>query len=95
MKAVCLNTAMTLTDKDLKALSDLIRVTIEEIKLVTKDDIKHLPTKDELYEKLDKVMGELKAIRDEHKILSNQVSQDFDALEKLKKIHPHFQHTSL
>ena|SRR3989344_300437 len=47
----------------------VIDAKIEEKGLVTKDylheQLKHLPTKDEFYETMDKVMGELKTIRDE------------------------------
>lgn len=55
---------MGLTDKDLKNIGILVKVTIEEDEtLVRKDDIKHLPTKDEFYSKMGEVVGELKAIR--------------------------------
>jgi hypothetical protein len=46
-------------------------------------DVGHLPTKDEFYEKLDQVMGELKAVREEFSVLGHQVS-DHDRLEKLE-----------
>ena len=52
-----------LGDDDLKAIKEVIKVTIDEAieeKLVTKVDISHLPTKDEFYTKMDEVMGELK-----------------------------------
>lgn len=51
---LCLNSRMTTLDNDdFKALKNLMVVTIEEVieskGLVTKDDIGHLPTKDEFY----------------------------------------------
>jgi hypothetical protein len=64
----------TLDKDDLKAIQGLIEVTIDEAieqKLVTKEDISHLPTKDEFYEKMDEVMGELKTIREEQTLLSH------------------------
>jgi hypothetical protein len=46
---------------DLEALKDLMRVTVEDVSeakgLVTKEDISHLPTKDEFYTKMNEVMG--------------------------------------
>jgi len=89
----------TLDDQDLKNIKNLIEVTfdekIEEKGLVTKDDIKHLPTKDEFYTENDKLMKELKAVREEQPILSNQVSEQSDDIEKLKVIHPRFQHATI
>jgi hypothetical protein len=57
----------TLDNEDLKAIKGLIEITIDdaiENRLATKDDIGHLPTKDEFYGKMDEVMGELKAVRE-------------------------------
>jgi hypothetical protein len=55
-----------LDNEDFKAIKNLIEVTIDDLierkELVTKEDVSQLPTKDELYGKLDKVIGELKAI---------------------------------
>jgi hypothetical protein len=56
-----------------------------ETKLVTKDHISHLPTKDDFYEKMDEVVGELKAIREEHTIVTHQVSNHEDRIEKIEK----------
>ena len=49
---------------DLKVIEDLMQITIEDAieakGLVTKEDLSHLPTKDDFYTKMDEVMGELK-----------------------------------
>jgi hypothetical protein len=77
----------TLDNDDLKAIQGLIQVTIEEAtekKLVTKEDISHLPTKDEFYEKMDEVMGELKTIREEQAVLGHQVADHDDRIEKVE-----------
>jgi hypothetical protein len=74
----------TLDNDDLKAIKALIEVTIDEKELVTKSDISHLPTKDEFYEKMDEVMGELKTVREEQTLLSHQVSDHEDSIEKIK-----------
>ena len=85
---LCLNNRMaTLDNDDLKAISQLIKVNIDEAieeKLVTKDDISHLPTKDEFYTKMDEVVGELKASREEQTLLSHRVSDHEDRIEKIE-----------
>jgi hypothetical protein len=77
----------TLDNDDLKAIKGLIEVTIDEAmeeKLVTKDDIGHLPTKDEFYVKMDEVVGELKAAREEQAVQIHQLSDHADRLEKIE-----------
>ena len=78
----------TLDNDDLKALKDLMEVTIEEAietkGLVTKKDLSHLPTKDEFYTKMDEVMGELKAIREEQPLQSHKLSEHDDRIEKIE-----------
>lgn len=73
-----------LDDQDLKAIKGLIEVTIDEKELVTKDDISHLPTKEEFYNKMDEVMGELKTIREEKTVQSHQLSNHEDRIQKVE-----------
>ncbi len=76
----------TLDNDDLKAIQGLMEVTIDEAieaKLVTKEDISHLPTKDEFYSKMDEVMGELKTIREEQALQSQHLSDHDDTIEKI------------
>ncbi len=61
----------------------------------TKDDIKFLPTKDEFYEAMDGIMGELKAIREEQAVLSGRVSDHDDRLDMLEEIHSDNAHPAL
>jgi hypothetical protein len=66
---MCQNRRMAKLDsEDLKAIKDLIGVTIED-KLDERLDAKlsHLPTNDEFYTKMDEVMGELKVTREAFK----------------------------
>ena len=78
----------TLDDDDFKAIKGLMEVTIEEAietkGLVTKKDISHLPTKDEFYTKMDEVVGELKAIREEQPLQSHKHSEHSDRIEKIE-----------
>lgn len=80
-----------LDGNDLKAIKDLIEETVEDViekkELVTKNDISHLPTKDEFYSKMDEAMGELKAIRDEQTVQSQHLSDHEDRIEKMES-HP-------
>ena len=76
-----------LGDDDLKAIKEVIKVTIDEAieeKLVTKVDISHLPTKDEFYTKMDEVMGELKTIREEQALQSQHLSDHDDRTDKIE-----------
>ena len=73
---------------DLKAIRNLIEVTVDEVierkELVTKGDLSFLPTKDDFYNKMDEVMGELKTSREEQIMLSHQVSGHEDRIEKIE-----------
>ena len=78
---------MQLGDDDLKAIGDLMKLTIrEDDSLVRKSDISHLPTKKEFYDANDKLMKELKKVREEQVALSglNQKVNDHD--DQIKKI---------
>ena len=80
---------MALSDDEFKALEDLIDQKLEEkaeTTLATKDDIKHLPTKEEFYDQSDKLMTELSAVRQEITILSGLQSQVHDHEERLEKV---------
>jgi hypothetical protein len=50
-----------LDSSDLDAITQLVEVTVGEViersELVTKEDLKHLPTTDDFYAKMDEVMG--------------------------------------
>ena len=83
---------MTLTQKDLDEIEQIIDQKLDE-KL--DDRIRNLPTKDEFFNAMDEIMGELKTIREEHTILTNQVSEHGNRIEQLETIHPKGQHTRL
>ena len=88
-KPVCKNARMaTLDSDDLKAIEQIIEakmdVVIENRQLVTKEDLSHLPTKDDFYGKMDEVMGELKSNREEQSVLGHQVSDHEDRIERIE-----------
>ena len=76
----------TLDGNHLKTIKDLIEVTIEEVidrkGIATKAHIGNLQTKDEFHGKMDQVMGELKAIREEQTPLTHRVANHEDRSEK-------------
>ena len=78
----------TLDGNGLQAIKQLIEVTIdeaiEEKGLVTKEHISHLPPKEEFFGKMDEVMGELKAIREELPIQSHRLSKHEDRFQKIE-----------
>ena len=74
-----------LDSNDLKAIKTLIEVTFDEQFDERLDEkLSHLPTKDEFYNKMDEVMGELKTIREEQTLLSYRVSDHEDKIEKIE-----------
>ena len=85
----CLNKRMAMLDSDdLKAIKDLVEVTVDEViekrELASKSDLGHLPTKDEFYGKMDKIMGELKAIREEQTVQGHHLSKHEDRIQKIE-----------
>lgn len=82
---------MALTTNDLKLIQNVVKVTIDEAvdtnpNLVKKEDLAFLPTKEEFYEQADKIMGELKAMREEHGMLSARVYDNHGPrIEKVEK----------
>jgi len=69
---------MTLTIKDLDEIEKIVDEKIE-------DRTKNLPSKDDFFTKMDEVMGELKAIRENTTVLSHQVSEHDDRIVKIEK----------
>ena len=74
----------TLDDDDLKAIKGLIEVTIDEKELVTKDEISHLPTKDEFYKETGEIIKRLDDLETEKDVLAHQVSSHDDRIEKIE-----------
>lgn len=76
-----------LTKGDLTNIQKLMKVTLDgDETLVRKEDISHLPTKEEFFKKEDELMGELKTMREEHKMLSNRVYEDHEPrITKIEK----------
>lgn len=52
--------------------------------MVRKEDIKYLPTKDEFYEEMDKVMGELNDSREEQTVQAHRLSDHEDSIENIE-----------
>ena len=56
-------------DDQFQALGDLIRQTVSDVfdekQVVTRADIKHLPSKDEFYKSQSELMAEVKKVREE------------------------------
>jgi len=73
-----LNGFMSLTQKDLEDIEQVVDERISE-------KTKNLPTKDEFYNKMDKVMGELKSIRENTEVITHQVSDHEDRITKVEQ----------
>ena len=70
---------MKLTKKDLEAIRELIKITIdEELEEKLNEKLKYFPTKEDFFSKVDKIMGELQAIRESQTILTGKVYDDHE-----------------
>jgi hypothetical protein len=82
------NEFMSLTKSDLINIKVLFKTVLDEDEtLVRKNDVMHLPTKEEFYSAEDKLMGELKTIREETELLSDlnrKVNDNNDRIEKIE-----------
>ncbi|HET7099480.1 MAG TPA: hypothetical protein VFI61_04590 [Patescibacteria group bacterium] len=86
---------MSLTTNDLKLIKDVMKITIDE-ELDSKMDEKlgYLPTKEEFFASEDRLMGELKAVREEITMLSdlnrkvNDHDERIEVVEKKLNIQP-------
>ena len=74
-----------LTQQDIDEIDKLVTDKLDE-------KTKLLPTKNDFFTKMDEVMGELKAIREEHALQGNTVSNHTDQLEKQETQIKHLQH---
>ncbi len=85
--------------KEQKLVFDVIKQAVNEVfkesGVVTKKDLKYLPSKEEYYKREDKMMGELKKISENITVLTSQVSDHSDRIEKLENIHPQGKHLAI
>jgi len=86
-----------LTKSDLQQIGKLVKAILNaelfdfrgEVKKIVKEQIKHLPTKDEFYTKMDKVITELQKVREEQTIQSGWKDEIADLDNRVKKIEKH------
>jgi hypothetical protein len=88
-----LNVTMKLTDKDLDAIRQLVKITIdEELEEKLNEKLRYFPSKEDFFSKMDDVMGELRAIRENQDLLTNRVYDDHEPritkIEKKLQIEP-------
>jgi hypothetical protein len=78
---------ISLTTNDLKLIKEVMKVTIdEELDQKLDEKIKYLPNKEEFFAKMDELVTELKAMREEHTLLSHRVYEDHEPrIEKVEK----------
>ena len=67
-----------LTQKDLDEIEKIVDKSINS-------RTKFLPTKDEFYSKMDELIGEIKASRQEHTAITGRLSEHSDTLDKHEK----------
>lgn len=76
---------MSLTQKDLNAIKDLIGITIDEaMEEKLNEKLSKFPTKEEFFNRMDEVMSKLKIIREETTVLAHQVSNYENRITKVE-----------
>jgi phosphopantetheine adenylyltransferase len=76
-----------LTQKDLDAIKDLVGVTTDEIlEKKLEEKLRYFPSKEEFFKRIDEVMKELKAIREEKSVLTHQVIDHEDRITNLEEV---------
>lgn len=76
----------TSNSKLLENIEIIVRTTIREevddiVEKKLNDKLKNFPTKEEFFDNTDKIMGELKAIREDNEILNGRTSDHANQLE--------------
>ena len=94
-----MNNKKKIAEINLESIKQLIEVVVEqkleEKKIATKDDLKHLPTKQDFYERTDKILSKLENIQQDNTVGSHQTSDHEERITLLEDIHPHGQHKSV
>ena len=63
----------------------IVHLEIDGAKKELRDEIRLLPTKEEFFSRMDKLSGEIKAMRDEHDLHAGQhrqINDRFDTIDK-------------
>ena len=80
-------------DNDLfELMKQAVQVVFEEKEVITRDDLKYLPTKDEFYEENLKILKRLDDIELQMKMLSSRTYDNTDRIDVLEKLHPKGKH---
>lgn len=63
-----------LTQKDVEQIE-------KQTRKILKQEIKHLPTKDDFYNRMDELIGEVKSMREEQTLIAGKISEHTDSIE--------------
>ena len=73
-----------LNKQDIEIIEDIFDRKLEPME----EKISHLPTKDEFFQWMDKIMGELQEIREEIAISYGRIDDRENRITSLEKFHP-------
>jgi hypothetical protein len=79
----------------LEVIKQAVTEVFDEKDVITREDLKYLPSKEEYYKREDEMMTELKVIREEITVQSGQLSDHSDRIENLENIHPRGKHVAV
>ena len=85
LDSAALNAFMTLTQRDLDEIEKIVDERVD-------DKISHLPTKEDFYQKMDELIGELKGMREDFAVISGKAYDDHEPrivkIERKLRIQP-------
>lgn len=80
-------------DKGVQAIFDYIGQKNKELYEFIREQIESLPNKDEFFGETSKIYKRQNDLEDEKEVLTYQIADRTDRIEKLEKIHPHYRHS--
>ena len=72
---------MPLTEKDLKAIEQLLEIRIDR---ALEERLQHFPSREELFDRLDEIVTELQATRQEMAFQSHKIRDHEDRIQVLE-----------
>lgn len=77
------------------AIKQAMELVLDEKEVITKSDLKFLPSKEEFYEQTLKILKSLDDLKMEKDLLAAHSKDHTDRIEALEKIHPHGKHATI
>ncbi len=77
-----------ISQSDITLLMNTMKIvfpTVDDVRQIIKDEIKFLPTKNDFFTRMDKLSGEMKAVRESQDLHTGEHQEINDRFEKIDK----------